>query len=438
MSVRTMELSGYDDRKALMAQRYNRAGKSMFVVALPLHLIASHLPIPDPDKPFDGNRRVNTNHAKAFGEYWRENEKWATPPLLLDTLAPLAREFKAELEVGGVEFGVVKLPHNSNRELQILDGQHRILGWTYIADTISKELNEARESAQKARNSGDQLMIQVANEKLERIEADQQRLRNEYVTMEILEGITIEEHKQLFNDIAVNARGITKSLTSSFDRRKLVNRVAQELAGSHRLLEGRVDFEKDRVVGRNNPRLLSGKNITDIISAVVLGMHGRMSRRREDSLRETAVFNLVSEFFDLLCESFTEFQEILAGDMHAGELREETLLGTPSVLRPLAGAFHELAVDASDESVPRVDPAGLEKVRWLFEALADEVSLPISKDWLATGLFRDLEAKAPTARQQDLRELTRLFVLWANEGELFTGLEQPEQEEEPPTAQAWA
>src|SRR5699024_3088430 len=145
MSVKTFSLSGYDDRKELMAQRYNRAGKSMIMVALPLHFIASHLPIPDPEEPFQGNRRVNGNHAKAFGTYWRENEKWATPPILLDTMAPLGREFESEFNVGNVEFGVVRLPHNSNKELQILDGQHRILGWTHIADEISRELHKARE-----------------------------------------------------------------------------------------------------------------------------------------------------------------------------------------------------------------------------------------------------------------------------------------------------
>ena len=70
--IQTLTLSGYDDRKQLLAQRFTRDGKSLFVVALPIHLVATHLPVPDPNQPFEGNRRVNETHATKFGEYWRE------------------------------------------------------------------------------------------------------------------------------------------------------------------------------------------------------------------------------------------------------------------------------------------------------------------------------------------------------------------------------
>lgn len=81
-----IQLSGYEDSKQLMAQRYNRGGKSLFIIALPLHLISTHMPVPDPDQPFEGNRRVDTKHASDFARYWRTNVRWATPPLLLSTL----------------------------------------------------------------------------------------------------------------------------------------------------------------------------------------------------------------------------------------------------------------------------------------------------------------------------------------------------------------
>ena len=37
--IESLNLSGYEDQKELLAQRYTRAGKSLFVVALPLHLV---------------------------------------------------------------------------------------------------------------------------------------------------------------------------------------------------------------------------------------------------------------------------------------------------------------------------------------------------------------------------------------------------------------
>ena len=192
--VEQFHLSGYDDRKELLAQRYNRAGKSLFVIALPLHLIPTHMPIPDPAKPFEGNRTVNVKHASDFGDYWRHNVKWATPPLLLDTTFPLAKDFKPHAAVAGVEFGVVKLPHHSAAELQILDGQHRILGWTIVANRIAEESKVAREKLIRAREQQDPLSIQVAEESVARLNDLQERLRREYVTIEILEGVTLDDH----------------------------------------------------------------------------------------------------------------------------------------------------------------------------------------------------------------------------------------------------
>src|SRR5690606_1164892 len=108
-------------------------------------------------------------------------------------------------------------------ELQILDGQHRILGWTIASNRITEELKAAREKALRARDLDDPLSIQVASEAVTRLGQLQDRLRREYVTVEILEGVTLDDHKQYFHDIAVNAKGITKSLTTSFDRRSLIN-----------------------------------------------------------------------------------------------------------------------------------------------------------------------------------------------------------------------
>ena len=183
MDVEHFSLSGYDDRKELLAQRYNRAGKSLFVIALPLHLIPTHMPIPDPAKPFEGNRTVNVRHATEFAAYWRQNQKWATPPLLLDTTFPLAKDFEPRFETGGVEFGVVRLPHNSAVELQILDGQHRILGWKIAADQVSDELRKGRESHLRATEQGDPISIQTWSSNLESLGRLQERLRREYVTV---------------------------------------------------------------------------------------------------------------------------------------------------------------------------------------------------------------------------------------------------------------
>ncbi|WP_029289167.1 DNA sulfur modification protein DndB [Cellulomonas sp. HZM] len=419
MGVEQFSLSGYDDRKELLAQRYNRAGKSLFVIALPLHLIPTHMPIPDPAKAFEGNRTVNVKHASDFALYWRQNDKWATPPLLLDTTYPLAQDFEPRAAVGGVEFGVVRLPHNSAVELQILDGQHRILGWKLAADQISEELRRAREAHLRATESGDPIAAQIASAKLTQLGALQERLRREYVTVEILEGVTLDDHKQYFNDIAVNAKGISKSLTTSFDKRSVVNRVAVELAEQHRLLIDMVDFEVDRVAGRNE-HLVSGRNVADVIRAVTVGIGSSWTRRKEESVKEAAVQQVTERFLDALVECFSDLREVAEGDLHPTDLRERSLLGSPTILRALAGAYHELAVDESDESSPVAATAGDAKARALFDELAPTMGLPIDPAWFATGFFPERSSKAPSSRSQDLKGLAALLTSWGRVGGVFT------------------
>ena len=417
MSIEQFHLSGYDDRKELLAQRYNRAGKSLFVIALPLHLIPSHLPIPDPAEPFEGNRKVNLPHATGFGDYWRANIKWATPPLLLDTVYPLSQEFTPHSSTAGVEFGVLKLPHNSGTELQILDGQHRILGWKVVSTKISLELKAAYEAAVRAKEMGDPISIQVTTKKIESLKQDQARLRTEYVTVEILEGVTPEDHKQYFHDIAVHAKGITKSLTTSFDRKDPINRISMDLATSHPLLREHVDFEIDTVRGAKNRNWISGKNLRDIVTVLAIGGGTNMTARKKDAINENYVTQICTKFFDCLGQEFKELESLSEGGMAPAQVREQSLLGSSTMLRALAAAYWSLAVDASDEKAPYVSATGEHRVRNLFGSLNGRMSLPIDLGWLSTGVFPDASSSAPGARSQELKMLSSILIEWANSGQ---------------------
>lgn len=409
-------LSGYGDKKELLAQRYTLAGKSVFIVALPLNLVPTHLPIPDPDQPFPGNRRVSVSHAVKFGEYWRANDKCATPPLLLDTMWPLTKDFEPKFTAGGVEFGVLRLPHASAKALEILDGQHRILGWTRIHEAMNEEMKAALESYSVAKSAGNAESEAMWMEKIAAIEADLDRMRTEFVTLEILEGLTQEEHKQLFADIANYAKGITKSVTVAFDHRSVLNRVAIQVAEDAPLLEGRVDFEKDRVVG-GNEAFISGRNLSDLVRHVAVGIDGRMTARREKTFSETQIENLVTGFIDALTESFPQLKELADDEsISAVDLRETTLLGSPTVLRCLAGAYHDLAVTGLDDDKPVATAAGIKKAKKLFADLAPHMGLPISKEWFETGFFAEKTSKAPSSRAQDLKGLTDTLVGWADDG----------------------
>lgn len=417
--AKKLELSGYEQHKEVMAQRYRKGNhRWVYIISLPLHLIPTHLPIPDPETPFPGNRRVNKRHADKFGEYWRSTEKWATPPLLLDTMYPLGKGFESEFEVAGVEFGRLKLPHNSAAELDILDGQHRILGWKSAIDGIAQDLKSARMELQRSREAENESGVQIYAAKVEALTLEQERLHTEYVTLELMEGITLEDHKQVFHDIAVNARGITKSVTVSFDRRNVLNRIAMDLAETHELLAGRVDMEKDRVVG-GNENLVSGRNLVDLVRHVALGIDGRMTARRESEMRESALADMAELFLKALTDCFPDMQKVMDDEVEAVDLRERSLLASPTVLRVLAGAYHIIAVDLSDETRPHVTAEGDAKARKLFAELSGHMAFPVEDGWLATGFFPSKESKAPSSRAQDLKALTKEIADWADEGTPF-------------------
>lgn len=413
-----LNLSGYKPYTEVLAQMTQRAnGRRTYIVALPLHLLSQYVPIPDPEKPFAGNRRVDKRHAAKFGEYWRANDTWTAPPLLVDTTMPLDEGFEPLFDVGGVAVGKLQIHRNASSEFAILDGQHRILGWKLMEDKLAKEYKEARAELKKAEEDGNPDQLADAQKKLEEIEVSHRRFETEFVTLEIMQGVSEEDHKQAFNDIATNARGITKSVTVSFDRRSMINRIAVEVAESIEFLADRVDWEKDRVAGKNE-NVISGKSLADIVRHLALGIDGRMTNRREDSMSEERIADLVEVFFELLLDTFPQLQNLDAEEISPIELREKDMITSATVLRVLAGVFHALAVDISDESNPKLDKKGLEEARELFEVLSGHTGLPLDPRWLDTGFFPE-NAKAPSSRAQDLRGLTNLLVQWALQGEIF-------------------
>lgn len=418
MNAEIFTLSGYDDRRELLAQRYRRAGKSLFIVALPIYLIPTHMPIPDPDEAFEGNRTVSAPRSIAFGQYWRENVKWATPPLLLDTTYPLSDDFELKATVAGVDFGVLRLPYNSETELQILDGQHRILGWTHTARKLSEELRRARDRLITAEENGVASEVDAARTVVDELRALQVRLRDEYVTVEILEGVTLEDHKQYFHDIATNAKGITKSITASFDQRNAVNRVAMDVAHAHALLIDKVDGETDAVRGRN-VHWISNKNLTDIVTVLALGTGTSMTALRRKLMSDEHLVTVTNAFFDALSSEFSDLRQLADGEIAPKELRDRSLLGSPTILRALAGAYHSVALDNRVIGSPQVIPSGDARMRMLFRELSDTMGFPISDGWFDTGLFDLRSSQAPGSKTQELKELARQVTVWARSGETF-------------------
>ena len=401
--------------RSFPAHRFRRGGFTVFVLAVPVRAVTELLPIPDPDKKFDGNRRVDPAHADAFGQYWASNPRWATPPLLLDTPATLSTGFEPLFQRDSTESGKLTLPDDSAELLEILDGQHRILGWHNAARRIRSGLRAAEREMLTARATDDRLAERRAEAEHLAAATLDARLDSECVTIEIFEGVDLDEHKQFFSDIATNAKGITKSQVAAFDQRDLVNRVAAEVASKHALVEGSVDFEKDRMSGAS-VNLLSAKTLVDIVRASAIGFESRATQKREALLAADDVRDVTLAFLDILVDEVPGLTEVITGKTSAASLRDRSLIASATVLRCLAGAFRLVAVTGIEQLAPRVDSDGEHQFRGLLRGLADSWGFPVDERWLATGHFQSAASRAPLSRAQDLKGLTLTLAGWASGG----------------------
>ena len=418
-------LGGYSAEKELAAQQVQRGGKTVYIVSLPIQLVPVLLPIPDPLHPFDSNRAVRKSHADDFGVYWLRNaDSWTVPPLLVDTADSL--KFHEEFSVAnGPKLGRVVLPDYSNKILKILDGQHRILGWNLVRDKLMKDLELAQEQNAQTQRTGTQIEKQEISKKLESIRFNISRMQNEQVTLEIITGVTNSEHQTFFVTIADHALGINNSERVRLDETNMTSRVARSLSESLPLLKDRVEDRKGSV-SRKSKDLMALSNVRDIVRHACFGIKGKVTMAREKEIVDANAFEITEHFFRAMTEAVPAINNIVEMKYLPMTLREESLLGSVTIWRCLAGSYNDLAVNFVDNKSLHWNKSGHEK----FVAMLSEVQkkMKISQTegtkkilsaWSETDCFNPNET-APRSRSQDLKNLSALFTAWAESGVPFT------------------
>jgi hypothetical protein len=386
----------------------------VYSLDLSLAAVAALLPKPDPSNPTPGNRKVDPKHAQDFAGYVREKKDWISPALILR--APDIFNFEKQAEVGGSEFGILSVPRMARTDLRILDGQHRILGIHLALEDMGRELEKARQEVNSARRD-DPNTVDHWEGVVKTLLLQRDRFGRERISVQIVLEDEEKGYKQMFVDIAENAKGITKTIQVRFDDRKVVNRALIRVI-QHPLLDGRVEDQLDRV--KKDDQLLAAKHVAEIIRAVAVGLGGRISRRKEEELDEDELVSVTDRFFGVLINAFPEFQDIAGGKLEPGALRGSdghgSLLGSATMLRVLAGSYHELAEPTPVRGEPT--PSSMsddEIVNFLIE-LRPYMGVPVtSRLWLDTEIF-DAGARAPRARGGDIRRLADQIIEWARHG----------------------
>jgi hypothetical protein len=403
--VSTAVVTGYDPDVRFYATRYQQGGRTVFSLDLSLTQIAGLLPKPDAANPTEGNRRIKESHARAFGDYVRQQREWVAPALVLR--GPNIFQFEATESIGGTEFGIISFPRLASTDLRILDGQHRILGIHLAIQGIANDIEKARSALAAARRNEalPALIAQYEND-VRKLTEQRERFDRERTSLQIFIEDDQAAFKQMFFDIADNALGITSSVRARFDGRKVVNRSLEDVM-KHALLKGRVDPEQDRV-GRNNPNLMGAKHVAEIVRTLAVGIDGRIGRRVEDELREDELVQKTNDFLDVLLAAFPPLEAVVEGQLTPEELRKSSLLGSTVMHRVLAGVYAEL-VDRQ-----RYDD---EDVTDFFAKLALHMDGPVNSAsiWV-TKVADDVFSEgtlAPRSRRQDLKTLRDTIVGWA-------------------------
>ena len=419
------DLSGYSEADQYLATRFRQGGREVYCIDLSVPQLVATLPKPNPDQTLDANRRINLPHAKSFSDYVRENANWIIPPLLLR--APEgAFTFEPRKGIGGTEWGVLTLPRLARHKLKIVDGQHRILGFHLAFEDLNEEQDAARGRLHTLKRRGEKAEKRQQGRQVAQISTALQRLGAERVAVQIVVVDADEEYKQMFVDIANNAKGITRSVTTRFDSRQIVNRCIDPVM-EHRLLKDRVDRQRDRILGQNE-NLMGAKHVADLVRTVQVGISGRLTKQREDTLNESKLIDDARDFLDTLVEGFTDYLAIADNVLTPPELRQRSLLASVSMQRVLAGVYHDLLFAPQTRLVnPPRDPDDPDKIRVprprgqgevidFFKSLAPFMSAPLREDsvWVreAPQQFAPGDS-APRSSSRDLKELTTKVRNWA-------------------------
>ena len=401
-------LSGYDTEDEYLATRYTQGERMVYTIDLSIPQLVATLPRPNPDLKIEGNRRITAPHAKAFSAYVLGRPDSVVPPLLLRCPQGVLR-FEPLKQIGGSEWGRVEVPRLARDELKIVDGQHRALGFHMAWEQLNADMSAARDQLGAARRIGEQAGIQHAENKVREIENRRARVAKERVSLLIVVVDDPKEYRQIFVDIADNAKGITRTTRALFDSTRIVNRCLDGVM-EHPLLRDRVDFDKDRVIG-DNPNVMGAKHVADLIRTLEVGIAGRISVRLEDELREQDLVRKAKTFLDVLVDSFPDLAAIMDDSLTMKELRGRSLLGSVVMHRVLAGCYHELA--NGENGAPGMNRLQIQRY---FEKLAPFMVAPVTDDspWRRfTGDDFPEGAMAPRSPSQNLKSLTGKLTHWA-------------------------
>ena len=452
-----ISVPAYQKTAPLGGQAVNMHGRKTFVAMMKISSLKDLMPEVKVGESIDTNREVNEKRVAELAEYYvRSGDRVVIPPILADTHLDFEFQKGGELSVdvndtNKIEVGILQIPLAIDDAMIILDGQHRVAG-------LVKAYRETLAGLKNLEDERDRLMDQESdplqrerlrsvNTEIATLQALEARFKRDTVTVEIRTNTPRDLHKEWFVTIADNAHGINKSERARLDTINMSSLVAKKVCDKHILLSGnigdsgqpRVDF-RNNMAKRSSDTIYSLDNIRNVVKNIAFSAEKKETAKLERSMVDKSE-DVVAEslkFFDALVSNVSEYEKLskITSGYTGATFRKESLYGSPTMLRALAGAYHSLVlkddtkIKAKSGFEIKHNSTGYKQFTELVSNLNQFMDLKvydqnigeidIHPKWRATTLFRE-SGLAPQSGFQDLAKLVELLTDWGKLGKVFSG-----------------
>ena len=309
------------------AHRFRQGGRDVYACVLDLPALNTMLPDRIDDRVIrDANRQLTPSHARRIQTYLAKRDDWVLSALMLG-VPPEMVEFRPYIEGDGATMQVGELRINAEcpRAMKMFDGQHRRRA---IKDVIRELELDAKRHNKLSDLQGCSLPIMLY------VEGDTENLR------------------QMFAD-AAQTRTIERNVVARFDLRDPFNLAALWLEENSDLFMKRVEMERASV-SHTSENIIAINQLSLTLKTLEVGYKGRVSKDLSDQ------YMLTLEDLNDRCRTWSddfmpaardEYDWLMNGDIDNSEIpqqRATSLAYSATVIRLLAGCYHEWTKDDSD------------------------------------------------------------------------------------------
>ena len=321
-----------DIKKALQpfttpAHRFRQGGRDVYAFTLDLATLNNLLPDRVDDRVVkDANRPLTASHAKNIQYYLENRDDWLLGALLLG-IGSDALEFQSYTSNPDAEttVGQLTIHTTSAASMKMFDGQHRRRA---IKDVLAELSHSVRQSKRLSSLKEASLPVMLYVED------------------------NIEALRQMFAD-AAQTRPIERNAVVRFDQRDAFNLAALWISEYSDLFAGRVELERASV-SRSSPNIIAINQLAKTLKSMEVGHSGRVSKDRNDEYMldiDSLYERCLTWADDFMPAARDEYNDLMAGEIDNSEIPEKrvkTMAYNATVIRILAGCFHEWTKDDED------------------------------------------------------------------------------------------